>query len=66
MKTKVVQHVPRIKLDSLTNLTLLSIDMETKVVQRSASPKDQTCQLDNLVRLGQVLFFIFINNHDIG
>ena len=30
MKTKVVQHVPRIKLD---NLTLLSIDMKTKVVQ---------------------------------
>ena len=30
MNAKVVQHVPRIKLD---NLTLLSIDMKTKVVQ---------------------------------
>ena len=30
IKTKVVQHVPRIILD---NLTLLSIDMKTKVVQ---------------------------------
>ena len=31
MNAKVVQHVPRIKLD---NLTLLSIDMKTKLVQR--------------------------------
>ena len=47
MKTKVVQHVPRIKLDNLTTWQLDTFEHRHENKSCSACLKDQTRQLDN-------------------